>query len=476
MVNKSKLSNRKTNKMKDILQQLDNISQNKPAGKNVAESVQQSDKKQMSKWLNILNENEQITISPQTGSQVIKQGNKVVGTASTPQAANELKKSIETGEVDLGDDLKEDGTASEKFMVKINGTDWRSFDSYDTACDIADSLKRKGVKTEVSPLEEKPTKELEYHKIYNPKLHHMGDLDEGMYTENNDKEYDLESELGDEEFQLDLDEPQAEVQPQPESSADVYEQTLDDIVQDHKAHVKQFIKTDELPHELFDVLFDYYSDRDMIPYGIMKGRTGDPRQFVADLFDRDLSSRDSDSSEEMEYSAAVGRKQQDDEARMQFESWSKQLSSYLMENSNSDEDVEELDEDADCEDKVELDEEISISTQTNLDYPESDSVDVSASGDDADAILSLIRSMSGSSGVRIAGADSTAQVVATPAVAYENMYENDYANSDDDTVELSNETIMNMGNDLHRVKKSQAVGNQVQIADDIAVMKRLSGY
>lgn len=468
--------------MKDILQQLDNISQNKPAGKNLNESVQpqsqpqSADKKQMSKWLSILNENEQITVSPQTGSQVIKQGNKVVGTASTSQAANELKKSIETGEIDLGDDLNEDGTSS-KFMVKINGTNWRSFDSYETACDIADSLKRKGVRTDVSPLEEKPTKELEYHKIYNPKLHHMGDLDESIDTDLSEPEYDLENDLGDEEIKLDIDEPHEEisVEQEPESTAaDAYEQTLDDIVQDHRAHVKQFIKTDELPHELFDVLFDYYSDRDMIPYGIMKGRTGDPRQFVADLFDRDLSSRDNDVAEEIDYSANIGRKQQDDEARMQFESWSKQLSSYLTENAkeedHEEDEVEESDDEC-CDDKEDLDEDISISTQTNLYYPESDCVNVSASGDDADAILSLIRSMSGSSGVRVAGSDN-----ATPTASYENMYENDYANSADDGVGLSNETIMNMGNDLHRVKKSQAVGNQVQIADDIAVIKRLSGY
>ena len=57
----------------------------------------------------MLNENDQITIQPaKQNTQVIKQGQKTLGTVENPQLANQIKQSIGKGEMTLaGDELNE---------------------------------------------------------------------------------------------------------------------------------------------------------------------------------------------------------------------------------------------------------------------------------------------------------------------------------------------------------------------------------
>lgn len=52
--------------------------------------------------------------------------------------------------------------------------------------------------------------------------------------------------------------------------------------------VKNFKEGGELDDDLYNALFDYYSDNAEIPYGIAKARTGDPFQWVSDRFCQDL--------------------------------------------------------------------------------------------------------------------------------------------------------------------------------------------
>ena len=62
--------------------------------------------------------------------------------------------------------------------------------------------------------------------------------------------------------------------------------TLQHIIDTFKRDVKDFEENDELSEELYDALYDYYHE-DM-PYGVKKARSGDPHEWVADRFAKDL--------------------------------------------------------------------------------------------------------------------------------------------------------------------------------------------
>ena len=62
--------------------------------------------------------------------------------------------------------------------------------------------------------------------------------------------------------------------------------TLQHILNTFKRDVKDFEENDELSDDLYHALYDYYFD-DM-PYGTQKARTGDPHEWVADRFAKDL--------------------------------------------------------------------------------------------------------------------------------------------------------------------------------------------
>jgi hypothetical protein len=55
-----------------------------------------------------------------------------------------------------------------------------------------------------------------------------------------------------------------------------------------KHEVDEFEKGGDLDNDLYYALFDYYSDHGEIPYGVAKGRDGDPFEWVTDRLDREL--------------------------------------------------------------------------------------------------------------------------------------------------------------------------------------------
>lgn len=65
-------------------------------------------------------------------------------------------------------------------------------------------------------------------------------------------------------------------------------ETLDHILNRFKHEVKQFEAGNDLDSDLYEALFDYYSDHGEIPYGIAKGRTGDPFEWVTQRLVQDL--------------------------------------------------------------------------------------------------------------------------------------------------------------------------------------------
>jgi hypothetical protein len=64
---------------------------------------------------------------------------------------------------------------------------------------------------------------------------------------------------------------------------------LEHILNRFKHEVKQFEQNGELDQDLYEALFDYYSDAGEIPYGVAKARTGDPYEWVATNLQSHLS-------------------------------------------------------------------------------------------------------------------------------------------------------------------------------------------
>ena len=65
-------------------------------------------------------------------------------------------------------------------------------------------------------------------------------------------------------------------------------ETLSHIMDRFKHEVDEFEKGGDLDNDLYYALFDYYSDHGEIPYGVAKGRDGDPFEWVTDRLDQEL--------------------------------------------------------------------------------------------------------------------------------------------------------------------------------------------
>jgi len=64
--------------------------------------------------------------------------------------------------------------------------------------------------------------------------------------------------------------------------------TMRHIVSKFKHEVKNFLAGGDMSDDLYHALYDYYSDHGEMPYGTMKGRDGDPYEWVHMRFDRDV--------------------------------------------------------------------------------------------------------------------------------------------------------------------------------------------
>lgn len=65
-------------------------------------------------------------------------------------------------------------------------------------------------------------------------------------------------------------------------------ETLAHICKRFPAEVKSFSRGEELDSDLYDTLYDYYAHEGEMPYGVMKARTGDPYEWVASRFSKDI--------------------------------------------------------------------------------------------------------------------------------------------------------------------------------------------
>ena len=64
--------------------------------------------------------------------------------------------------------------------------------------------------------------------------------------------------------------------------------TLNHIVKRFPKEVRDFEAGNEMDSDLYEALFDYYMLHGEMPYGVAKGRTGDPFNWVSDRFSMDM--------------------------------------------------------------------------------------------------------------------------------------------------------------------------------------------
>lgn len=65
-------------------------------------------------------------------------------------------------------------------------------------------------------------------------------------------------------------------------------ETFAHITNRFKHEVKNFMNGHDLSDDLYHALYDYYSDHGEMPYGVAKGRDGDPYEWVHMKFEQDL--------------------------------------------------------------------------------------------------------------------------------------------------------------------------------------------
>jgi hypothetical protein len=82
-------------------------------------------------------------------------------------------------------------------------------------------------------------------------------------------------------------------------------ETFGHILSRFKHEVKRFEQGDELDSDLYEALFDYYSDHGEIPYGIAKGRDGDPFEWVTQRLVQDLGVKEADNVGTFEMAASL---------------------------------------------------------------------------------------------------------------------------------------------------------------------------
>ncbi len=233
-----------------------------------------------------LNEAEQVTIAPaQQNTQVIKQGNKTLGTVTNPQLAQQIKQSIGKGEMTLAGDEQIDEIGNtpqgQQRLAKVQARAGQRAWDQRSATDTNYAMKQRGAfmgaqsrlqqQGQVAEGEDEGKPGKNFAKIaksagekYGSKA--AGERVAGAVRAKLAKQGKLEESIS-----------------LTESPA-----TLQHIISRFKNEVKRFVNGDELDNDLYDALYDYYADIGEMPYGTAKGRTGDPFEWVTQRFNQDV--------------------------------------------------------------------------------------------------------------------------------------------------------------------------------------------
>ena len=235
--------------------------------------------------------------------------------------------------------------------------------------------------------------------------------------------------------------------------------TLEHIVKKFKHETKNFLAGNDLDSDLYDALYDYYSDNGEMPYGVAKARDGDPYQWISDRFADE----------------------------MQMHGYGRQADMLNM--PGADHELTELarlaglseSQVVECGD-MDMEQKDSMNVSTNMSSDGTKSVNISAQGDRADALLQMLKM----AGMRPHDNDNSMamtepEVIMVSSAPHDDMHEEEmmdeeYANSPEQEYQTI-DSIIHQGDDLNREKAQHPVagftGDNPLVGEDISLDEEL---
>ena len=210
--------------------------------------------------------------------------------------------------------------------------------------------------------------------------------------------------------------------------------TLEHIIKKFKHETKNFLAGNDLDNDLYDALYDYYSDNGEMPYGVAKARDGDPYQWISNKFADE----------------------------MQMHGYGRQTDMLNM--PGADHELTELarlaglseSQVAECGD-MDMKQQDSMNVSTNMSSDGTKSVSISAQGDQADALLQMLKM----AGMRPHDNDNSMgmtepEVIMIGGSPDEEMMDEEYANKPEEEYQTI-DSIIHQGDDLNREKEQHPV-------------------
>jgi hypothetical protein len=206
---------------------------------------------------------------------------------------------------------------------------------------------------------------------------------------------------------------------------------LEHIIKKFKHETKNFLAGNDLDSDLYDALYDYYSDNGEMPYGVAKARDGDPYQWVGNRFADEMQMHGYNRQSDM----FSGDRELTELARLAGLSESQVVECGDMSTGEQD----------------------SMNVSTNMSSDGKKSINISAQGDRADALLQMLKM----AGMRPHDNDNSMgmtepEVIMIGGAPQEEMMDEEYANEPEEEYQTI-DSIIHQGDDLNREKEQHPV-------------------